>query len=478
MITEAQKPLPSFEPYNLTPLDCVNLPIHVPVAFVFTPASIPAGVESLERGISRLIAQLPFLAGNVVLHPENGGTVEPSGDRYLERNPIVRLQTHSKSICILHEPNFGFDNGLSSNSFLPIPIALKAEQTSPVIRFCINVMTDGIILCISFHHASMDGLGLMNVMKMLSKCCASPDTPRLPVTPVTEASVRARVSKIATNGSFMDMEGYGPHHWSQTCLTSCEFRFPANRVCQLGKLCNAVLNQPLSKKPVKTDKMGSYNELSTGDVFSALLWLCGTRARSRACLQSHSPNPFTTDTTRLSVAVNIRPILEPPLPLSYIGNAIVVASDIHARHELEASRTTTATSIDKDELVVLANLAAQIRQLIQTVDSQYAYQVIKHIRGSQERQDASFYFPDTFVTNIRLLDLRRWNFGPKLGKVANFDQLETRINGLYSILPRYGEDSGDSPWKVRVILEPEVMERLRADGLIQWVANEEISSKL
>ncbi|PLB43979.1 hypothetical protein P170DRAFT_480921 [Aspergillus steynii IBT 23096] len=471
----------SFEPYTLTPLDWVNLPIHVPLVFVFTPPSIPAGVEALEHGISRLVAQLPFLAGNVVLHPGNGGSVEPPSDKYLEEDPVIRIETHPQSISIIHEPNFGFNDSLSSDTFLPIPMSLNVKEISPVIRFCINVMTDGLILCISIHHAAMDGLGVMNIVRMIGLCCASPGKPRLPVSPLTEASVRARLSNISTDGSFMDMQSYGPDHWSQSRLISCEFLFSAKRIRQLGILCNVALKQSCLEKDAGNGDRKSVNELSTSDVFSALLWLCTTRARSRAQLLSPPSNTYATETTRLGVAVSIRDIrdiLKPPIPLTYLGNAMVVASDTHVRHEMEAPRATTATSIDKDEVLVLANLASKVRHTIQVVDGHYVRQVVRHIKASQDCQDASFYFPDTFVTNLRLLDLRQWDFGPVLGQIVNFDHLETRINGLCSIHPRCGGTSGESPWKVRVNLEPEAMDRLRGDALIRWAAEKDTACKL
>lgn len=477
-VTTETLPLSSFEPYDLTPLDCVNLPIHVSAAFVFTPANIPAGAEALERGISRLIAQLPFLAGNVVLHWGSGGTVKPPSDQYLKENPMIKVQVHSKSVSVIRKPNFGFDDSVSSDSFLPIPFSLKSRKISPVIRFCINIMTDGLILCTSFNHAAMDGLGVMNVVRMIGSCCASPSTPRLPVSPDTEASVRARVSKITTNGSFMDMESYGPHHWSESRFTSCEFRFPAKRIHQLARLCNAVLHQPFLQRQSRDGVIEPANELSTSDVFSALLWFCMTRARPRA--QSPSPNSYATDTTRVSVAVSVRDVLKPPIPPAYIGNAIVVASDTHACQEMVDTRATTATnsSIDKDEISLLANLASKIRHILHAADDQYVRQVVTNINSSQDRQDESYYFPDTFVTNLRLLDMRRWEFGPELGKIMNYDHLETRINGLCSVSPRCGETSGEPPWMIRVTLEPEAMGRLREDALIRWASDEKTACKL
>ncbi|KAI9036159.1 uncharacterized protein KD926_002247 [Aspergillus affinis] len=476
--TTEPQPLSSLEAYNITALDCVNLPIHVPVAFVFTPVGIPAAVEALERGISRLVAQLPFLAGNVILNPGNGGVVRPPSDKYLEGSPIVCTQVHPKSISVLHEPNFGFNDGISCDYFLPVPISLQTQDRSPVIRFRINVMTDGLILCVSFHHAAMDGLGVMNVIRMVGLCCASHNMPRLPVSCLTEATVRSRVLNITTSGSFMSMEGYGPHHWSHLRLTSCELRFPAKRVHQLGKLCNDILNKLVLEKQASNKDARKMNELSTSDVFSALLWLCGTRARSGVRSQSTSSGASAADTTRLSLAVNIRGIIKPPIPLSYLGNAMVVASDTHARQEMKAPRTTTATAIDHDELRLLTDLASKIRHIIQGVDHEYVCQVMKHIKQSQDRQDASFYFPETFVTNMRLLNLHRWEFGPELGKVVNFDHLDTRINGLCSILPRCQGKFEDPPWKVRVVLEPEAMQRLREDGLIRWAAKEGMPGKL
>ncbi|KAK1150264.1 hypothetical protein N8T08_000166 [Aspergillus melleus] len=97
---------------------------------------------------------------------------------------------------------------------------------------------------------------------------------------------------------------------------------------------------------------------------------------------------------------------------------MVVTSDTHARDEMKASGTTTATSIGKDELRLLANLAFKIRHIVQGVGDQYVRQVMQHIKQSQDRQDASFYFPETFVTNTRLLNLHRWEFGSDLGKVV------------------------------------------------------------
>jgi fumigaclavine B O-acetyltransferase len=94
---------------------------------------------------------------------ENGFEVQHPTAELLEECPMLKIRHHQQSIFTAKE-------NLLSKAFLPIAFEQAAEDLSPIFRFQANVMVDGIILCFTFNHMVVYGVGIWNVAKSLAAC--------------------------------------------------------------------------------------------------------------------------------------------------------------------------------------------------------------------------------------------------------------------------------------------------------------------
>jgi len=137
------------------------------------------------------------------------------------------------------------------------------------------------------------------------------------------------------------------------------------------------------------------NQVTSNSALTALLWCTITACRPQS--QSHN----TDGTTSITVPVNLRPRLTPPLPPSYIGNAVGAASP-SASHELVVRGAT--------DIKALAQVAQVVQEAVCAVDGDYVRRCFEqqgsdgydcHHNGNSDELDA-----DASNSNAKSLELR------------------------------------------------------------------------
>ncbi|KAJ5683045.1 hypothetical protein N7462_006210 [Penicillium macrosclerotiorum] len=483
---------PTFESYLLTPLDYLPPPMHMTAYLTFLLKDPAQAVPVLEAAVSQLVSHLPFLTGNVgpsntsVPGRQNVREVRPSTVKIMKQYPMLSIKHHpQKYISATDQGQVICYDDTFTEEYLPLPLHFATADSSPVYRFQANILEDGIILCCSAHHMAVDGIGQCLVLEALASCCHASDGSLSPqdllTTPAHEKSTRNQILQASTSiipqnkgpGSGQTW-GTPPPDGSQVPI-SRKFVLSPDRVSQLKSMCSAHLPQ----------NSISDSNLSRNDLVLGLIWQCVIRARSML----RGPEEPSARSS-LSTAIDVRAALRPPLPRTYMGNAVMTIPLISPISNAEmvdagsssvvaelldptpgASAVGPRTPVDATRLSYLAQIALLIRRGNASVDNEYMRQHLAHIHASPDWSISAASRPAEFgQSSLRTIGTYRLDFGSVLGRVRDFDVPDPRFRSAAWILPARFKDA---PWEIRLVLEPEAMALVRQDPLFRWTQGEE-----
>ncbi|OJJ94722.1 hypothetical protein ASPACDRAFT_55634 [Aspergillus aculeatus ATCC 16872] len=495
-------PPPIFEPYMLTPFDYLPPPLHMTAFLTFILDNPARAIPVLEAAVERLINELPFLTGNV-----NVREVQPSTAAVLDQHPMLVIKHHPRkyiSSAASASPVRGRGQTISyddifTEEYLPLPLNMGSAPASPVYRFQANILEDGIILCGSAHHNAVDGMGQCFVLEALATCSREVDITNTTITNLLttleqEKQTRNLILQAASAGPVQTLDGQAAGQtWGVAAPPdvpnqpiSRKLIFSPNRISQLKTLCSAHL-------PSATSEGGTQAKdrvLSRNDLVLSLIWLCVMRARARllgpAAKKHHSS---------LSTAIDVRAALRPPLPRTYIGNAVhtiplhapfpmaATVDDTYPYYPdpLDPTNPTNPTDTPPVEsqrapletavLTNLTQLALLIRRGNASVDSDYLRQHLAQVYNSPDWSVSAASRPAEFgQSSLRSIGTYRLDFGSVLGRVRDFDVPDPRFRSAAWILPARGKDA---PWEVRLVLEPEALALVKRDPVVRWAVGNE-----
>ncbi|KAJ5726035.1 uncharacterized protein N7483_007392 [Penicillium malachiteum] len=435
--------LPTFEPYMLTPFDHSTSPIHLTPLFIFHPNNPSNPTAILETGVHRLIALLPFLAGNVtpssrLQGKENVLEAAPPTREFLQLYPMFRVKHHCKPVQSINE--VGAHEDASPKRFAPIPYELAGEDVSPIFRVQANVMLDA--------------------------CCQNPGVSvnRLTTNRLKEEQRRQLIFDASSSISTEDVthEDNSAHDWepngdmaSQPSVCD-RILLDDRKVGGLKESCVGILkNQPNWKRI----------NLSRTSVFIAALWLSLLRAR----ISSSSGSP--SKESCLVIVNDCRSRLDRKLPASYMGNALVV-KEVYASIEAVLSsmgpsedRASRADHLGPRDILLLANLAAAIQSGTLSVTNEY---ICSTLAGFVQQDDwtPNPCLGDLMVSVIRPFDIHGIDFGPSLGPLKDIDMLESRFPSAEWVVPPF-ERANQKLWELILSLDPAVIEKMRNDDVMK-----------
>ncbi|RAK71130.1 uncharacterized protein BO72DRAFT_442737 [Aspergillus fijiensis CBS 313.89] len=486
-------PPPIFEPYTLTPFDYLPPPLHMTAFLTFILDNPARAIPVLEAAVERLINELPFLTGNVVLSSsssspipgrQNVREVQPSTAAMLDQHPMLVIKHHPRkyisgparaSPVRSRGQIINYDE-IFTEEYLPLPLDMGSAPASPVYRFQANILEDGIILCGSAHHNAVDGMGQCFVLEALATCSREVDIANTTITTTTtnllttleqEKQTRDLILQVASAGPVQTLDGQSAGQtWGVAAPPdvpnhpiSRKLIFSPHRISQLKTLCSAHL-------PTATSEGGAQAKdriLSRNDLVLSLTWLCVMRARARllgpAAEKHHSS---------LSTAIDVRAALRPPLPRTYIGNAVHTIP-LHAPFPMAA--TSQRAPLETTVLTNLTQLALLIRRGNASVDNDYLRQHLAQVYNSPDWSVSAASRPAEFgQSSLRSIGTYRLDFGSVLGRVRDFDVPDPRFRSAAWILPARGKDA---PWEVRLVLEPEALALVERDPVVRWAVGGE-----
>ncbi|PWY94267.1 hypothetical protein BO94DRAFT_572749 [Aspergillus sclerotioniger CBS 115572] len=475
----------SFHPFVPTPLDHSMPRLYVPQFLCFHTTTAESAVQHLHVGVHRLFKNLPFLAGEVVTNEDTGGVRVQSPSVSTRNIPYLAIQTRPDDYLPARQD--AQSNPLDRDrkrtnldaSYSPLPVVLPPSQPQPIIRFQANILADGVLFAVTYHHAIMDGTGCGELLEMLAQCCSalSDEDVSLPTDSHTQEVFRQYISNLSpttttttttTNNNYKEL--YHPVMKSTDhiqhppfALRTEQFTFPAKQITTLRDACNRLLPELTTTTTTTTTPLPQQT-LSSNDILTALISLAITRTTT----------PIKPNTLTLTMSVNLRSRIHPTSLTHYLGTAITavrVNIPINPTQPTLTLPTTTITTIP--DLTSLTQTAHQIRTALNTLTRESIPNLITHIRERRHAgEDICLQMGDIVVSSWRHLSVYGIDFGPGLGKITGFEVQEGLMERLVVVLPRKRDGDGDGDWDVCITLSEHEMEGFRRDGLVRWVLGE------
>ncbi|PWY65295.1 O-acetyltransferase [Aspergillus heteromorphus CBS 117.55] len=477
---------PSFQPYALTPLDHIAPPLYALFYLSFRPEHPSQTLVTLKGGISHLVSKWPFLAGNVVQIQRGkkiGLEIHPPAASDLVDYPMLQVKHHQQPIS--HIPSLT----VIDNELLHIPTKVPIAYPIPAVRFQANIMHDGIVLCLGWHHQVMDGVGVSTILGSLSRCCRGLEgkIPPPPTDLQNEGRARRQIIEAADSEDSSSHNHDGAYDsidyeeaWDDSFepIISRRYALCAERVAYLKDSCNALIRDLVIDHPMtcrNSDESNSeYPEendrMSCDDAVTALTWLCCSRARLRAASRRSTGLPHTSSLSRL---VEVRSLMQPHLPRSYLGNSLVVArsqcnwDDIPGSHD-DPPPASGGNRVGEETIHALLKLALRSRAKCKSINDKHVRGLITEVKNCDNYEEFAEAPAEVDMSSLRRLGLYRLNWGPHLGPMVDFDAIDSRTDGLSMILPARPGKPGQTPWELRITLPLTVMEQFRRDELVNW----------
>lgn len=325
--TKVRPSIPLGHSYTkLTPLDQYMVRVILPMMCVFqldSDVDRSSVVQNLQAGLIHTIDEINILAAYVVLEDPRRGTIqlefeEDAGITFFVKDmPEVRFEDLAKR-------HFPF-SGMEASGYCPEP--LGHTEKSPVMTVQVTFITGGLVLTFNGHHSVLDAQALGTFAETWARnvhaesrgwTVASSD--RLPAGCLDGSYLLGG----HCGKSLQEFQTYKSIPKCQFQETQChilESAVKGDRGQQehLVKLSHWILTPDAIDRLKQANQPPSHDLpfMTENSLISALVWRYITRARRSAGI--------TVDNSSILSSVNVRRRVDPPLPLEYIGNAIVLA---------------------------------------------------------------------------------------------------------------------------------------------------------
>ncbi|KAL4932539.1 uncharacterized protein BDV17DRAFT_288048 [Aspergillus undulatus] len=337
----------------LSPVDHKLAQVYINLCLYFRSTRPGESVPTLQLGVDELVKLLPWICGKVV-QCEDKHSAKHRGLQCIQQSttpgaiPMIQFAT-DRSLSLEGiagaRPRTGVEELRLMSKLPPLPPFLGPSDPIYVVRFKATVVSDGVILAMSFCHTVFDVTGAAHILQHLAECCQS-SKPKQCVC-LDDKALRqdmwtmgfAGVSAGYSNNDKLtplfsrgteSLEGDMEVLARKNML--CRWKIPGHKVSRLKRACNALLATRLSDgsdSPIKF--------LSSFDVLTGIL----TRVLH--------PDPGVKEgVSDIGIAVNLRDRMTPSWPSSYMGNLVRCVPIMHPSPPLEDSLVTAAHLVAAD----------------------------------------------------------------------------------------------------------------------------------
>ena len=463
-------------PFPLTPIDN-TMPRHHVATLLFFPESqgsdMSAITEPLQSGFAETLKAIPLLSGTVQVIDKG----VQRGSLYIAApwNTVsdvfhVRDLRHMIGLnyAKLRDKNFPVQ---ASYRKLFTPLADIDPQASqkPVMLVQMNIIRGGIVIALCMHHSFTDGNGTVAVARIWAAFCRRENGSELVTREMVERGQLMRGGGVhATAEEFPQLVLLPEKAQSQKNFISSHkivkakhspapgrgiqsniFLFPRTKLAELKSMA--------SKKGCEESGGGW---ISTNDAICSLLGCC-----------VHSASPLDADDSDkqaiIGLAINMRKIIDPPLPSDFIGNA------------LNRLRITVPRKTIEPTSIRVAEIAHLIRQEIKLVDHENYRRTISYLKSLPDISRVDMSLPKsqdvlgiTSWTKQNFYDLDWGNvIGTRIERVRAC--MAAAIKDFAIVLPELNTPSFETDQcglEVLIWLEETQMERLKQDQLFNRFA--------
>ncbi|CAG7965715.1 unnamed protein product [Penicillium olsonii] len=493
-----------FTPFVLSPFDHVFPPdLYAMTALYFQMEAPSEAIFDLQRGLSRLGELIPFLSGEVV----------PANSPYKTNAMEVRLASRNDDVSLVrvkHYPKYGLPGTPSTiEGEIARRVGCTGDESArrlvsefeqpavpaPVFRAQINILANGLVLCLVVNHMVIDGKGNDVLLNLLAQCCRSPTDTSWSTSIATQGVTRRYLHDLGRSGGVPSIpsnlpsslglstppeereqkfdrgEGLAPDASS----ASYNLLFSDSRIQLLKSRCNTRLSELLQvlAKEEGEGKGEKTRFVSSNDILTTLLWICITRVQQQQA------------SSTLGVAVNSRKRFPKALPDDYLGNAVAYTDCTLSISELRCLETwekqqqeqslyeqnpQSSTIIDDGPTIeLLTRLAYRIRCSITKIDDISLGRLTADYFHTPDWSQILLQRCDILVSSLRDWNTYGLDFGPQLQGIQGLEFLPaSSAPGECIVKPAQKDANGEAVWEVMITLQPAQMEQMRQLPLLQW----------
>lgn len=461
-------------PYQFSCLDEIMPSIPLALIFCFPCPSLKKEetYSLLQKALSKLVLENPFLSGEIVRQrsdqPIDGK--RPGGMTLKISEPPEDIKVSLNDMTLPgHEWKLSYDelriSGMPMSKLHREMLAPRANgQGSKKDRFFeaqVNFIPGGCLLCASSNHAYVDASGFALIMSMWARQCqAMQTTPVLKSLGPTDDALPSALTRHIPRIEYerlkkrpelwqvigLDWRTLGeseeitvPYSGNSAVKTSI-FSFTATHIAKIAQ--NAKPEESIfeDEEPIW---------ISPNDALIAFLWRCIMKAR----VPSWRDLPHKKD-SMVSVAINGRGALFPPIPHTYFGNVVFCCLSWLPIDYLIAPETSLGDIALALRKSIEANTDPQL--LSDAVDLASCIPDVRKL-GNAFR---SWFSEDLVTTTVIGLPFYELDFGDILHKPEFVRLPKAEFNGICSVQPRQTDGTVD----VFISLDEEETKRLREDG--------------
>ncbi|PYI21924.1 hypothetical protein BO99DRAFT_452581 [Aspergillus violaceofuscus CBS 115571] len=472
---------PDLRGHLLSPLDHSIPKVYFTFYLSFSLQQPGVGLRSLQNGIRKLAETIPFITYDVVpsdiKSPENAHCIRPPSSSTMFV-PLLQVRDHFyESVTVLGGTSTctGDEELEFSKKYAPLPTVLHPTQPQPALRFAANMMTDGILLGVSFNHLVFDGTGVGNILGVLSHYCSGAQS----TADLHEINMKMRQQLCLENASGKSLwKDFSASHSAESplsCLTPAQcqsemapsllesFRFKVSdrTIRRLKGVCTAMI----SGNNYYETNAASLAYISCHDVLTSLLAVCLHQGQATALHEGDY---------KISFAANLRPRMRPPWPNLYLGNMVAML------HVPQSSLTEKANinkgiiaayhlNMHTEDLIQVANTASAIRQEIRTLTDPHIRSLITYLRLQRDWGAMNIKGGHFSVTSLRHLNVYNFNFGEDLGTVSDFRLHVGLLEGFLCVILPKGQHKD---WDIQFMLQKEQVQAVKNHRLFRWLMGE------
>lgn len=454
---------PEEEQFVISDMDHTMPKIYVQIVEVFElprEAEKPKIVDNMIKGLEYTLSQFPILAGKLKMDVENGrlwvskkreSSVGLSVRDVAESFPSYEELERSDFPAASFKRHVLLPKAVTEKQLFS-PLGDNQEDDTIISTFQINFIIGGLILGVAIHHNCSDGPGCDGFLTMWAKNSAA----------VSRGTSFQALPKGVLDRSRLSAKKPDAARWKQL-----DQKFPILKDSggpappppadfKMPDLAIRMWHFPKSKtEELKRKAMSQTGAgwISTYDAIMSLLWKTITRSKLELL------QPDLDKEVILAHGVNTRKIFDPPLPDTFMGNAVALA-------RTESLRISDLLMDDN-----LPSLAQKVRASIKAITPQYVAELPEWVAGLEDRRWLninmhSFLGMDLATTSWQAMNVyQQHDFGFGVARAIRFP--DPQFEGYVFVYPsRAGvkEDAVDEGIEVCVCLEKGCHDRLAQDG--------------